>query len=150
MHTFVQLEISHAANTKGGLIKKYISLAMSKIATGEEAVTEDIEGQEPDDLVVEVEDNDADENEEDEINDLGNGLYLRNGEPVVLCDANHTAGTRGDSPFFIAHHSGFALLQSYEPSCHFVFVAKRLKYAKDILHQLVQGDKAQTGNGGPM
>jgi hypothetical protein len=43
-----------------------------------------------------------------------------------------------------------ALLQSYEPSCHFVFVAKRLKYAKDILHQLFQGGKGQTGNGGPM
>jgi hypothetical protein len=68
----------------------------------------------------------------------------------VLCDANHTAGTCGDSPFFIAHHSGFALLQSYEPSCHFVFVAKQLKYAKDILHQILQGGKGQTGNGSPM
>jgi hypothetical protein len=67
MHLFVQLEISHAANTRRGLIKKYIPLAMSKIATGEEAVTEDVEGQEPDDLVVEVEDNDADDNEEDEM-----------------------------------------------------------------------------------
>jgi len=79
MHTFVQLEISHTANNKGGLIKKYISLAMSKIATGKEAVTKDVEGQEPDDLVVEVEDNDANENEEDEINDLGDGLYQRSG-----------------------------------------------------------------------
>jgi hypothetical protein len=128
MHTFVQLEISHAANTRGGLIDKYRSLTMPKIATGEEAATEDEEGQEPDDLVVEVEDNDADENEEDEINDLGDGLYLRSGEPVVLCDANHTAGMRGDSPFFVAHHSGFALLQSYEPSCHFVFEKASRQY----------------------
>ncbi len=69
-----------------------------------------------------------DENEEDEINDLGDGLYQRSGEPVVLCDANHTAGMRGDSPFFVAHHSGFALLQSYEPSCHFVFEKASRQY----------------------
>lgn len=119
MHTFVQLEISHSANTKGGLIENY----RSKIVAGEEGTADEEEGQEPDDLdiEVEVEDNDAVENEEDEINDLGDGLYLRSGEPVVLCDANHIAGMNGDSPFFVAHHSGFALLQSYEPSCHFVF-----------------------------
>jgi chemotaxis response regulator CheB len=53
--------------------------------------------------------------------DSGDGLCLESGEPVVLYDANHMSGMRGDSPFFVAHYSGFPLLQSYEPSCHFVF-----------------------------
>jgi hypothetical protein len=56
MHTFVQLEISHAANTKGGLIENYWSLNMSKIVTAEETAAKEEEGK----YHVEVEDKNAD------------------------------------------------------------------------------------------
>jgi hypothetical protein len=133
MQTFVQLQISHSVNTSGGLIEKYRLSAVDTSTFGKEITTEnEEEGQESDDLEieVEVEANDACDNEEDEMNGLGDGLYLRSGEPVILCDADRRQGMHGDDQFFVAQRSGFALLQSHEPPYQFVFERAPWQYQK--------------------
>jgi len=95
VQTFVHIEISNTANTSGGFFEKYVSLE-TRISLNERNffARYDEEGPEDDDMAIGVDvqaNDDGDDEEEDEVNELGDGMYLRSGDPVVLCVANDVA-----------------------------------------------------------
>lgn len=134
LHSYVQLEISHTGNTSGGLFEKYQTLAISNGAAEKYEIPETgDEEQEFGDVAigVDIQENDRYGDDDDEINELGNGLYLRYDDPIVLCESN-SKGIQSDTQCFVAHRRGFALLQSHEPSYQIVLEKQQQsKVAKD-------------------
>lgn len=135
LHSYVQLEISHTANTSGGLIEKYQTLAISTGAAEKDEISETgDEEQEFGDVAigVDIQENDRYGDDDDEINEFGDGLYLRYDDPIVLCESN-IKGIQSDTQCFVAHRRGFALLQSHEPS--YQIVLEKQQQSKAAKHQ---------------